>query len=94
MSSTEEGATKAKQEIESCFEIKDVGELGYILGIRVDRDEGTGAISLSQTAYLQRVLERFGMTDCNPKSTPLPPGISLSEADSPKTDEDYHFNEG
>ena len=90
-SSTEEGATKAKQEIENCFEIKDVGELGYILGIRVDRDEGTGAISLSQTAYLQRVLERFGMTDCNPKSTPLPPGISLSEDDSPKTDEDYHF---
>ena len=68
-----------------------MGELGYIVGILVDRDEGTGVISLSQTAYLQCILERFGMTDCNPKSTPLPPGISLSEADSPKTDKDYHF---
>ena len=50
-----------------------------------------GTISLSQRAYLQRVLERFGMADCNPKSTPLPPGIVLSESDSRKTDEDQHF---
>ena len=90
-SSTKAGAIKAKDEIESCFEIKDVGELGYILGIRIDRDKETGAISLSQTAYLQRVLERFGMVNCNPKSTPLPPGISLSESDSPNTEEDKHY---
>ena len=48
-------------------------------------------ISLSQSAYLQRVLEHFGMADCNPKSTPLPPGIALSESDSPRTDKDRHF---
>ena len=84
----EEGAAKAKEEIEKCFGIKDVGELGYILGIRVDRDKGTGTISLSQSTYLQCVLEQFGMADCNPKSTPLPPGIVLSKSDSPKTDED------
>ena len=90
-SSTKAGAVKAKDEIESCFEIKDVGELGYILGIHVDRDKETGVISLSQTAYLQHVLEHFGMVDCNPKSTPLPPGISLSESDSPNTEEDKHY---
>ena len=47
-SSTKAGAIKAKDKIESCFEIKDVGELGYILGICIDRDKETGAISLSQ----------------------------------------------
>ena len=90
-SSMEEGVAKAKEEIEKCFEIKDVGELGYILGICIDRDKGMGMISLSQSTYLQRVLERFGMADCNPKPTPLPPGIALSESDSLKTDEDRHF---
>ncbi|KNZ81205.1 Copia protein [Termitomyces sp. J132] len=35
------------------------------------------AISLSQRAYLTRVLERFQMTNCNPRHTPLPTGIVL-----------------
>ena len=48
-SSTKEGAEKAKTEFEACFEIKDVGELGYILGICVEKDDST---SLSQEAYL------------------------------------------
>ena len=90
-SSTKEGAERAKEEIEACFEIKDVGDLGYILGIRVEKDDATGAISLSQEAYLRRVLERFGMLHCNTKSTPLPSGATLSESDSPKTDEDRHY---
>ena len=51
-SSTKEGAERAKRELEACFEIKDVGDQGYILGIRVEKDEKTGAISLSQEAYL------------------------------------------
>lgn len=31
------------------------------------------------------------MLDCNAKSTPLPSGITLSESNSPKTDEDHHY---
>lgn len=90
-SSTKEEAEKAKKEFEACFEIKDVGDQGYILGIRVEKDEETGAISLSQEAYLRRILERFGMLHCNAKSTPLPSGTILSESDCAKTDEDHHF---
>lgn len=51
-SSMEEGAKQAKREIEACFKIKDLGDLGYILGIWVERNNITGAISLSQEAYL------------------------------------------
>ncbi|EDR06651.1 retrovirus-related pol polyprotein [Laccaria bicolor S238N-H82] len=90
-SSTKEGAERAKKEIEACFEIKDVGDLGYILGIHFEKDENTGAISLSQEAYIRRILERFGMLHCNAKPTPLPSGITLSESDCPKTDEDRHY---
>lgn len=90
-SSTKEGAKKAKEDIKACFEIKDVGELGYILGIHVEKDESTGVISLSQEAYLRRVLECFGMMQCNAKSTPLPPGIILSESNSPKTKDNDHY---
>jgi len=91
MSTTKEGVEKVKEEIEACFEIKDVGDLGYILGIRVEKDNATGVISLSQEAYLRCVLEWFGMLHCNVKSTPLPSGIILCESDSPKTDDDHHY---
>ena len=90
-SSMKEGVERAKGELEACFEIKDVGDQGYILGICVEKDEKTGAISQSQEAYLRHVLEHFGMLHCNAKSTPLPSGTILSESNSPKTDKDHHY---
>ena len=51
-SSTKEGTERAKREFEVCFEIKDVGDQGYILGIHVEKDKKMGVISLSQEAYL------------------------------------------
>ena len=80
-----------KAELGSKFEIKDMGELSYILGVRVDRDPSTGNISLSQRAYLQRMLERFGFDYSNPRSTPLPTGLVLTEANSPQSDSDHDY---
>ena len=36
-----------------------------------------GSVSLSVGALIDRLLEDFDMTDCNPKSTPLAPGSVL-----------------
>jgi len=87
-STTEDGATEAKAELDRCFEIKDLGTLSIILGIKISQDSVTGSISLTQKAYLKRTLEHFGMANCNPKSTPLPPGIDISDDLCPKTKED------
>ena len=38
-------------------------EVGHFLGIRVNRD-AEGSITLTQDAYVERLLERFHMTDC------------------------------
>lgn len=51
-SSMKEGAERAKREFEVCFEIKDVGDQGHILGIHLEKDKKMGVISLSQEAYL------------------------------------------
>lgn len=91
VSSTHTGADIAIEELGNCYEIKDLGEPTYILGIRIDRDEPTGTISISQRVYLEQVLKQFGMQDCNPKSTPLPSGIDLSSLNSPQTEDDRAF---
>jgi hypothetical protein len=59
-----------KSAISESFKVKDLGALRWILGMEVRRDEENKTIELLQTAYIDRVLERFGMKDCKPVGTP------------------------
>ena len=43
------------------FSMKDLGEAAYILGIKIYRDRSKRLIGLSQSTYLDKVLERFKM---------------------------------
>jgi hypothetical protein len=94
-SSSHEEEAQALGELESAYEIKKVEddeEKGrFILGMSMRRNKETGTITLSQRPYLERILQRFGMADCNPKYTPLPVGVDLSLKDCASTDEDRHF---
>jgi hypothetical protein len=60
-----------KESLRKRFEIKDMGELEYILGIQVTRDRAARTIRINQTAYIREVLKRYGMADCAAVSTPL-----------------------
>ena len=39
-----------------------------------------GDITIDQSAYIDSILERYGMIDCKPVSTPLAPGARLAKA--------------
>ncbi|KAI3635902.1 hypothetical protein MIR68_006540 [Amoeboaphelidium protococcarum] len=60
-----------KVELSSKFDMKDLGKLEHIVGIRIRRDRIKKLISLDQSAYLERVLDRFGMDQCHPVTTPI-----------------------
>ena len=60
-----------KPNLSKDFEITDLGELKFILGILVTRDCPNHLIHLNQSAYITQVLARFGMSDAKPVSTPL-----------------------
>ena len=47
------------------------------LVIAISRDRSNKCIKLSQTRYLTKTLEKFGMSDCKPVSTPQDPSIKL-----------------
>ena len=47
-----------------CFSMKDLGEAQYILGIQIYRDRPRRMIGLSQSTYIDKVLDRFNMTNC------------------------------
>ena len=60
---------KAKRELGEHFEAKMIPEVSHMLGIKVERMEK--GIRVSQKAYIIRVLEKFGMMNCKPRSIPL-----------------------
>ena len=53
------------------FEMTDQGEIHFILGMTIKRDRETKTLFISQQKYLESVLDRFGMANCKPISTPL-----------------------
>jgi hypothetical protein len=85
-SKNDEEIKERKDEISSVWDIKDVGETEYFLGMRVQQDLQSGTIRLTQRPYWEHVLTRFDMENITPRNTPLPIGIILDNAMSPKTD--------
>jgi len=65
-------------ELSQHFKIHDLGSTTQLLGIKIDRDHPKHSISLSQRQYCLDILDRFGMADCKPISTPMEPGLRLS----------------
>ena len=74
-----------KSRLSQLFEMTDMGEAHYILGLKITRNRSARQLCLSQQEYLRRVVERYGMTNCNPASTPLTTGTVLSKDDCPST---------
>ena len=66
-----EALQEFKEAIMHTFEMTDLGDLSYYLGIKVERDRGSKVIRMSQAHYVMEVLERFGMTECKPTTTPM-----------------------
>lgn len=46
------------------FEIKDLGDVNFVLGIHIHWDCFRGIIRLSQKRYIEQILKRFDMQDC------------------------------
>ncbi|TQE03277.1 hypothetical protein C1H46_011089 [Malus baccata] len=61
------------------FDIKDLGNLHYFLGIQIDRI-GT-SFFLSQTKYIHELLQKAEMVDCKPCDTPCLPNNRLLKDD-------------
>jgi hypothetical protein len=87
-SSLKEGEVKTKEELRSSYELKDLGMAKFILGMKIEKDEETSDIWLSQQAYSKQIIECFHMTDAKPCSTPLPAGLTLSIDNGPKLEEE------
>ncbi|GKC32967.1 zinc finger, CCHC-type containing protein [Tanacetum coccineum] len=58
-----------KEFLSSRFFMKDMGEADVIMGIGIKHE--SNGIAISQSHYIEKVLEKFNYFDCTPVSTPM-----------------------
>lgn len=56
--------------------------------MHITRDRENHLITVNQKAYLEKILENAGMSQCNPVSTPMTPGVALQKATRAPTQEE------
>ena len=67
------------------FEMKDLGNASFVLGIQIHRDRSWGTLRLSQKSYIEKVL-KYGMQDCKLGDTPMTKGDKFSFSQCLKND--------
>ena len=73
-------ADKLVAELAEEFELRDLGETSYLLGIEIIRDRPNRSISLSQRQYIVDMLAQFKFSNCSAVTTPMEPGLHLTKA--------------
>jgi len=72
----------------SQFDIKDLGEANYIIGIKLSEDRKNRMLCLSQAGYIDKILARFIMQNSKKGLLPFKHGVPLSDDQRSKTLED------
>lgn len=70
---------KFKKEMNTKFEMSDLGLLTHYLGIEVNLKESR--ITLKQESYAKNLLVKTGMLNCNPTKTPMEHKLKLKKED-------------
>ena len=77
---------ETKRMLSENFDMKDLGEASFVLGIEIHRDRSRHILGLSQRAYIDRILKRFNMQDCKPGIVPVCKGDKLNLSQCPQTE--------
>lgn len=69
-----------KTELGRLFQMKDLQDVKHFLGMEIKRDFQRSRLEISQEQYVEKVLKRFGMSECKPIGTPLDPNARWIKA--------------
>lgn len=64
------------------FEMTDIGKVDTFLGVHIVRDEEKQTITMNQSNYLKKMLQKFNMGDCKGIDTPMENGLDLRDGNS------------
>ena len=71
---------EVKQALANQFQVKDMGELHYFLGVKVVQDKKSSDVWIGQPAYATSVLQKYGMENVKTVNTPVDTSTKLMKA--------------
>ncbi|MCO5550796.1 hypothetical protein L7F22_004287 [Adiantum nelumboides] len=77
-----------KSKMAKSFDMNDMGEASHLLGMHIQRDRSAELIWLSQSEYIDKVLQRFNMDRRKALSVPLLSYVKLSKQNCPESEEE------
>jgi hypothetical protein len=77
---------ETKNFLSSHFDMKDLDEASYVLGIEIHQNRAQRVLGLSQKAYIEKMLIRYNMDKCSISPTPIQKGDKFNEDQCPKND--------
>ena len=72
------------------FKMSNLNELHFFLEVHFERDRRTRTITMYQQNYIKNILERFGMGNCKPITTPLDTKTALAKLLEEAYEENSH----
>lgn len=59
------------------FDVKDMGELHFFVGVKIIQDQEAESMWIGQPAYTENILQKFGMESAKPVGTPVDTGTKF-----------------
>ena len=78
-------AEKFKSEIKKHWEITDHGPIKWFLGFEIKCDRKSRTIAINQRAYIEKIVEKFSLTNAKRVSTPMEPNVQFSVDQCPSS---------
>ena len=70
------------------FEMKDLGVVNHLLGLKIQYDIDKGVAQVDLAGYIRNTLEALNLTGIRRRSTPMSTNLTLSIEDAPKSEEE------
>jgi hypothetical protein len=77
LTNSKAACTAVKHEIGAHYEITDLGPVRWLLGFEIRRNHAARRITMSQSAYIDVLAERFHLTQARSRTVPLSPHVDL-----------------
>jgi hypothetical protein len=75
---------ETKKFLSSKFDMKDLGEASFVLGIEIHRDREKGVLGLSQKTYIEKILKKYNMHKCSASPAPIVKGDRYGDFQCPR----------
>ncbi|KAJ9531774.1 hypothetical protein QJQ45_021923 [Haematococcus lacustris] len=86
------GLAHVKQQLASVFNIKDMGETRWFLGMQITRNRAEGTIMLDQRQFINELVTTHSMSSSHSKAVPMAPAIKLVREGDPLDTSVHHYS--